>query len=55
MKGDFTRRETLDLAQIDTAASVIVLADTTMERAHQDIDARTVLASLAIEKINPNI
>ncbi|MBU2511399.1 ion transporter [bacterium] len=55
VKGDFTRREILGRAQIEYASSVIVLADTTSERGPQDVDARTILASLAIERINSDI
>lgn len=55
VKGDFTKKEILNRAQIESATSVIVLADSTAERSEQDIDARTVLASLAIEKIKPEI
>ncbi len=55
IKGDFTKKEILNLAQIEFASSVIVLADKTIERTDQDIDARTILTSLSIVNINPDI
>ena len=55
VKGDFTKKEILQRAQIEYASSVIILADSTTERSSQDIDARSILTSLAVEKINPEI
>ncbi len=55
VKGDFTRKEILERAQIEYSSSVIILADSTSERGPQDIDARTILASLAVERINSGI
>ncbi len=55
IKGDFSKKEILNLAQMEFAASVIILADKTIERTDQDIDARTILACLSIEKMNPDI
>ena len=54
-KGDYTRIETLNDVGIQRAARAILLADKTRPRSDQDRDARTVLAALTIEKVNPNI
>ena len=55
LKGDYTRIEVLEQANIRQAASVILLADELIQRSDQDRDARTVLAALTIEKIAPEI
>ena len=55
IKGDYTKKEILDRAVIKEALGAIVLADRVMERSTQDIDARTILTTLALKKINNNI
>jgi voltage-gated potassium channel len=52
---DFTSVKTLNFAHINGASSAIILADLSKDRTSYDADARTVLASLTIEKLNPNI
>lgn len=52
---DYTRIDVLKTIGITHAARAILLADTTRPRSDQDIDARTVLAALTIEKINPAV
>jgi len=54
-KGDYTRIETLEAVGIRRATRAILLADKTRSRSDQDRDARTVLAALTIEKLNPEI
>lgn len=51
---DFTRVSALEKAGIYRANTCIVLSDTT-HRSEQDADARTILAALTVEKLNPNI
>ncbi len=53
--GDYTTIATLEAVGIHEAAYAILLADSTRLRSDQDRDARTVLAALTIEKLNPNI
>ena len=53
--GDYTRLDVLQTVGIAEAAHVILLADATRPRSDQDRDARTVLAALTIEKLNPTI
>lgn len=53
--GDYTRIEVLETVGIRHAAQAILLADSTKPRGDQDRDARTVLAALTIEKLNPQI
>lgn len=54
--GDFTRVHVLKEAGIERASVAILLADDAKEdRSSQDRDARTVLAALLIEKLNPSI
>nr|WP_255351301.1 ion channel [Caloranaerobacter sp. TR13] len=54
IKGDPTTDNVLERANIKHAKSAIVLADRSLENSEM-IDARSVLISLAISKINPNI
>jgi len=54
-KGDYTRIEILDEVRIERASQAILLADRSLPRSDQDRDARTVLAALTIEKLNPEI
>src|SRR6185503_3686583 len=53
--GDYTRPEVLDQARIQHARRAIIVADATKPRSDQDRDARTVLAALMIERMNPKI
>jgi voltage-gated potassium channel len=55
MKGDYTRVDVLEEANIGEAASAILLLDEIVPRSDQDRDARTVLAALTIEKLAPSI
>jgi voltage-gated potassium channel len=52
---DYTRIDVLQTIGIVDAARAILLADTSRPRSDQDIDARTVLAALTIEKLNPAV
>ena len=54
-KGDFTRMDVLETVGIRHAARAILLADKCLPRSDQDRDARTVLAALTIEKMNPTV
>jgi voltage-gated potassium channel len=54
-KGDYTTIDVLEEVGIYHAAQAILLADAVRSRSDQDRDARTVLAALTIEKLNPNI
>ncbi len=55
ISGDFTQLSTLKECGVEYADRALLLADTTRERGGQDIDARTVLAAIAIERMNPEI
>jgi voltage-gated potassium channel len=55
LKEDFTRVETLKKAGVEHAVAAIILSERGKNRSTQDIDARTLLAALTIEKINPKI
>jgi voltage-gated potassium channel len=52
---DFTKVSALERANIANAATCIVLSDTTRGRNERDADARTILAALTIEKLNPKV
>ena len=54
-KGDYTSLDVLETAGIRHAKHAILLADKCKPRSDQDRDARTVLAALTIEKLNPRI
>jgi len=55
MQGDFTDPNILRKANINTAKIAIILPDRTGERNNRDIDARTVLTALTIEKLNHTV
>lgn len=55
LKGDFTRMDLLEKANITRASEAIILADNLKSRSDQDRDARTILAAMLIEKMNPKI
>lgn len=54
LQDDFTRAEVLLKANV-VKASVAVIVSDTLGRSRQDADARTVLAALTIEKLNPEV
>jgi len=51
---DFTKVSALQKAGIDKATTCIVLSDWTRGRNERDADARTILAALTVEKLNPS-
>ena len=54
--GDYTRVSTLQEAGVERAAFSLLLADSSKdERSSQDRDARSVLAAMLIEKLNPEM
>src|SRR5690606_36313770 len=55
VRGDYTRPEVLEQVRVRHAKRAIIVADTTAPRSDQDRDARTVLAALMIERMNPEI
>lgn len=52
---DFTKFDILEEAGASKARTAIVLSDYTSNLSDQDRDARTVLAALTLEKLNPEI
>jgi voltage-gated potassium channel len=52
---DFTKISALQSANIAKASTCIVLSDTTRGRNERDADARTILAALTVEKLNPAV
>lgn len=55
LKEDFTRMETLKKAGVERAIAAVILSEDGEHRTTQDMDARTILAALTIEKLNPKI
>ena len=55
VQGDFTHQDALNRARISAARAAIILADRTGDRSPQDTDARSILAVLAIESMNPAV
>ena len=51
---DFTRPLALERAKVETCRSCVILSDCTGGRTEQDADARTILAALTVEKVNPS-
>lgn len=54
LEGDFLDPVVLRKARVEFATTAIVLADT-LDRSASDADARSVLATLAVERIKPEI
>ena len=54
LEGDFVSEKLLHKARIEEASYAIILADTEHRRS-QEADARSILASMAIEKLHPEI
>ena len=55
LNDDFTKIEALEKAGVRRATRCIILADTAKGRKERDADARTVLAALTIERLNPAV
>jgi voltage-gated potassium channel len=55
VKEDFTKIEVLERVGVKKARAAVVLADKGDNLRDQDRDARTVLAALTLEKLNPDI
>jgi voltage-gated potassium channel len=55
LRDDFTRAEVLSKARVSTAEVAVLVSDLSEGRTRQDADARTVLAALTIEKLNPHV
>jgi voltage-gated potassium channel len=55
LRGDWTHSDHLTRAGAERAAIAVVLADRTRDLSDQDRDARTLLAALTLERINPRI
>lgn len=55
VREDYTSADVLRRVRLDRARRAILLADKSRPRSDQDRDARTVLAALTIEKLNPGI
>ncbi|MEL6345323.1 MAG: NAD-binding protein [Myxococcota bacterium] len=55
VSGDYTKVEVLEKVKVQKASMAILLTDTLTPRSDQDRDARTVLAALTIERLNPEV
>ena len=55
LRGDFTREDVLARANILQARSAILLADTSGQRSLEKADERTILATLAIKSMAPEV
>lgn len=53
--GDWTRLDVLESVGIRSASTCVLLRDVLVPRSDQDRDARTVLAALTIEMVNPDV
>ncbi len=52
---DFTKVAVLEKAGIRRAKTCIILSDKSLGRSDQDADARTILAALTVERLNPDV
>ncbi len=52
---DFTRAEVLQRCNVNACDIAVIVSDVSGSRSRQDADARTVLAALTIEKLNPSV
>lgn len=55
IRDDFTRVTALERAHVTKAKTCIILADISNGRSEQDADARTILAALTCESMNPQV
>ena len=55
VRDDFTRVTALEKAHIGRAKTCIILSDLSGRRSEQDADARTILAALTCESLNPDV
>ncbi len=55
LSADYTQVNILQMVGVQKASVAILLADKSRPRSDQDRDARTILAALTIEKMNPGI
>ncbi|MBP89615.1 MAG: hypothetical protein CMJ64_23375 [Planctomycetaceae bacterium] len=55
LNDDFTRVAALEQAGVHRAKTCIIMVDTSGGRSEQDADARTILAALTVEKLNPAV
>ncbi len=55
VKEDFTRVDVLQKCNVETCTVAIIVSEIGHTRTRQDADARTVLAALTIEKLNPGV
>lgn len=55
LNDDFTKVSALEKAGIRRARTCIILSDKSQGRSDQDADARTILAALTAEKLNPDV
>jgi len=55
IRGDWTHSDVLTRCGAERAGIAVVLADRTRDLSDQDRDARTLLAALTLERINPRI
>jgi voltage-gated potassium channel len=55
LQEDFTHVEAMNKACIQKAKTAIILSEPSKNRTTHDIDARTLLAALTIEKLNPDV
>jgi voltage-gated potassium channel len=55
LDADFTDLRALERAGIRRASKCILVSDTSRGRSERDADARTVLAALTVERLNPHI
>jgi voltage-gated potassium channel len=55
VKDDFTRVDVMRRCKVDTCSVAVIVSDISGGRTRQDADARTVLAALTIEKLNPAV
>ncbi|MDA1052741.1 MAG: ion transporter, partial [Planctomycetota bacterium] len=55
LNDDFTRIAALEQVGVHRAKTCIIMADISGGRSEQDADARTILAALTVEKLNPAV
>lgn len=55
IQDDFTRVDIMRKCKVDSCAVAVIVSDISGGRTRQDADARTVLAALTIEKLNPDV
>ena len=53
--GDYSNKEVLRNVCLSSAERILIIADESSDRSNDEVDFKTVLAAIAVSKLNPDI